>query len=128
MPDFDPVNLAAMIGSIGALIWLYNQIMVATGKRGTPQPLMTDRVKVWASREDHEKLANKVDRNHEATETRFKEMALASSASRDKLYTKLNSLAEEMASQRKSDELTQAMLQRLDTKIDKLNERKADKN
>lgn len=128
MPDFDPQFLASMLVSTAAVLFLYNQGMVALGKRGFPQPLMTDQVKAYATRKDHEDLADKVDRNHRDTELRFRQMAEASSVSRDKLYTKLNHLAEEVSGQRKSDELTQAMLQRLDTKIDKLNDRKADKS
>lgn len=127
MPDFDPQFLASMLVSTAAILFLYNQVMVATGKRGAPQPFVTDRVKTWASKEDHEILAAKVDRNYRDTEERFRQMAEASSISRDKLYTKLNHLAEELSAQRKSEEITQAVLNRLDQKIDRLNDRKADK-
>lgn len=116
-----------MLVSIAAVLFLYNQGMVALGKRGFPQPLMTDQVKVYATRKDHDDLAAKVDRNHRDTEARFRQMAEASSISRDKLYTKLNHLAEELSAQRKSEEITQAVLNRLDQKIDRLNDRKADK-
>lgn len=129
MPDFDANFLKNLLFAVGGLIWTALGIkhLLLKPDAPIPTPLVTDRVKVYASKVDHDQLAAKVDRNHESTEQRFREMAYASSQSRDKIYIKLNAVSEELAAQRKADEMTQATLARIDIKLDALNQRKADK-
>lgn len=139
MPDFDPQFLAYLLGAIGAMLWIYNQAMVATGKRKAEQPFVISMEKRFVSQEDHREhrdavmakfktVEGRIERNHEATEARFRELDRASSEGREKIYNRINAIGEEVAAQRKADEMTQATLARMDQKLDALNNRKADKS
>jgi hypothetical protein len=129
MPDFDADFLKNLLFAVGGLIWTALGIKHLLRKPGAPvpQPFETKKAPIYATKYEHDQLADKVDCNCRATEDRFKEMALASSASRDKLYSSINALREETAEQRASLKHIQASLARQEVKLDNMSERKADK-
>lgn len=57
MPEFDPQFLAALMFTLGACVWLYNQVMVATGKRKPESPLKVELEEKFVSKGEHEKHA-----------------------------------------------------------------------
>lgn len=148
MPDFSQhaAAIVALLGAVGCLLWIYNQIRIAMGKSRAPQPFVVAMERKFTSREDHDELRRVVIANKRDADNRFLAQSQASSESREKIYNlirdmdakseeraekthqRLNIFGEQLAASRSSEQHATAMLSRMDTKIDKLNERKADKS
>ena len=123
-----PAEMFAYVAlGLGALVWLYNQAMVAAGKREPKSPLPVSIEDRFVRRKEHNDLADRVEADRERTEQRFREMAQASSVSREKIYNRLNTIAEQVSGHSVEERNTRQMLDRLDRKLDSLARRKADK-
>lgn len=73
MPSADPQTLAAVIVALGALVWLYNQIMVATGKRAPASPFPVELKEEFVCKSDHQKALDIIDKRlTSATDSRKK--------------------------------------------------------
>jgi hypothetical protein len=53
--------MAALLVSVGALIWLFNQIMQALGKRKAEQPFIVSMEARFVSQEDHREHVSSVN-------------------------------------------------------------------
>ena len=63
MPDFltnSSAIISLLIGA-GALLWIYNQAMVAAGKRRAEQPFIISMEKKFVSQDEHQKHADYVE-------------------------------------------------------------------
>ncbi|MGZ0657085.1 hypothetical protein ACWPKS_15890 [Coraliomargarita sp. W4R72] len=136
MPDFDADFLKSLLMTAGALIW--TAIGIKTLRKPhvapttIPNPLtvaMEEKLEdKFVSQTAHTALASQVQANQIKVEREIKELQAEGKTDREKLYNKLNAIGTEVASQRKADEFTQGMIARLEVKVDRLNERKADKS
>lgn len=146
MPNIDPTFLIQLMACVACGLLIYNQTRQAMGKNKAPTPLKVQAAVAYARKEDHEELKARFEARQNHVDRRFATLDKASSDGREKIYNlirsmdgrseqraetfhmRLNSIAEEVAAQHKSDELTQATLARMDQKLDTLNHRKADKS
>jgi hypothetical protein len=115
----------------GFLVWTTRGVIALVKEiRGNNEPLLDPPISEYARRSDVEQVDHKVDMvdrkvQHLSKETdaRFKEAALASSASRDKMYGSIRTLEQSSAALIQANEDQASHLARLDEKIDKMPER-----
>jgi biopolymer transport protein ExbB/TolQ len=77
----------------------------------------------YASRKEQESLAAEVRDHKRHTEARFLEMASASSAARDKIYTSIRAMEQAVAGLTASNQHTASNLGRVEMKLDRLIEK-----
>ncbi|MDR2982003.1 MAG: hypothetical protein LBV12_07115 [Puniceicoccales bacterium] len=74
----------------------------------------------FVSRKEYERLSNKVEEVDDKIDARFREAAIAASASRDKLYTQVNLQREHIAALKNAAEETSKRLYLMDQKLDRV--------
>jgi hypothetical protein len=122
-------------GSAAALVVAYKKIR-AKDPEPAPQPFTVRPHVEYTPIGLHNALALQVREKNEDTDRRFLAMASASSASRDKIYNLIRSQGEELSSEistvremsaraAEKTDLTNAQVNRLDSKIDRVLENQA---
>lgn len=114
------VPTVASLVSIWAVFW-------GKSKTEIQQPICVELEKEFATKTELQKVDDRVTALDESVDERFAAAAKAGSESREKLYAKINAIGESTAALKREAELQSARQAQMDSKIDRILERFADR-
>jgi hypothetical protein len=114
---------ALSVVSTAASVW---SIFFGKSKTEIQQPLRVEWEKEFATKSELQRVDERVTQLDESVDERFAAAAKAGSDSREKLYTKLNTISETTAALKREAELQSVRQVQIESKLDRLNERFAD--